>query len=636
MKKISTRDITLYAFVALILALSVTFLQNMNRRDAVSYAQMRSFLEQEKVDTVAVKDHTVTLTLKEPVNGKSAVTYEIYSFDLFYDDFNDLIVRQWERGIILDYDYPSDPTPPWWSAALPYLVVVVVFALFWYFVFLRQGGGGGGVDRTARFGRARTRTLSDTEKNITFNDVAGADEEKEELKEIVEFLRDPKRFTALGARIPKGVLLVGPPGTGKTLIAKAVAGEAGVRFLSISGSDFVELYVGVGASRVRDLFDQAKKEAPAIVFIDEIDAVGRQRGAGLGGGHDEREQTLNQLLVEMDGFAVNEGVIVLAATNRHDILDPALLRPGRFDRQVYVGLPDIRGREAILKVHSRFKPLGEDVSLNTLAKATGGFTGADLENLLNEAAILAARKQARFISAADLHEAMLKVIAGPEKKSRVITSHARRLTAYHEAGHAIVIHALGSQDPVHQITIVPRGPAGGMTIALPQEDKIYQSKKELTEKIAVCLGGRVAEQMVLGDSSTGAYSDLQKATAIARAMVTKYGMSERLGTVVFDSGNDEVFIGRSMAQTRAYSEEIAGLIDEEIKAIIDFAYARCREILTSQRPELEIVAAYLLEHETMDSSAFETVFTNPDSLHVSVLPQESLREEPSVDGVQDK
>ena len=433
----------------------------------------------------------------------------------------------------------------------------------------------------------------------------------EELQEIVEFLRDPQKFTNLGARIPKGVLLVGPPGTGKTLIAKAVAGEAGVQFLSISGSDFVELYVGAG--RVRDLFDQAKKDAPTIVFIDEIDAVGRQRGTGLGGGHDEREQTLNQLLVEMDGFASNEGVIVLAATNRQDILDPALLRPGRFDRQIYVGLPDIKGREDILKVHARDKPLAEDVVLRDVARATSGFTGADLENLLNEAALLAARADRRFILMSDLHEAMLKVIAGPEKRSRVVTQHTRRLTAYHEAGHAVVIHELPTADPVHQITIIPRGQAGGMTISLPQEDAAYQSKKELTEQIARCLGGRVAEQLVLGDISTGAGSDIQRASAIARNMVTRYGMSEKLGSVTFESGHDEVFIGRSMAQAKSYSEETANLIDQEVSALIDQAYADCERILTRHRWELEITARYLLDHETMEGEVFARVFDEPDA-----------------------
>ena len=393
-----------------------------------------------------------------------------------------------------------------------------------------------------------------------------------------------------------------------------MAGEAGVHFLSISGSDFVELYVGVGASRVRDLFDQAKRNSPAIVFIDEIDAVGRQRGAGLGGGHDEREQTLNQLLVEMDGFGSNEGVVVMAATNRQDILDPALLRPGRFDRQIYVGYPDIKGREAILKVHARNKPLGDDVSLAELAKGTGGFTGADLENLMNEAALLSARKRHRFIGMAELNEAVIKVIAGPEKKSRVVIQRERKLTAYHEAGHAIVIHDLPTQDPVHEITIIPRGMAGGMTISLPQEDVTFQSRQQLTEHIAVCLGGRAAEQLALGDISTGAGNDLQRASSIARNMVTRYGMSDKLGNVVFDSGHDEVFIGRSMAQTKNYSEEVAALIDEEVKALIDGAYARCGEILTRRRRELDIVAEYLLQYENMDAKTFAQVFTDPEHL----------------------
>jgi len=424
----------------------------------------------------------------------------------------------------------------------------------------------------------------------------------------VEFLKDPKKYIDLGARIPKGVLLVGPPGTGKTLLAKAVAGEAGVGFLSISGSDFVELYVGVGASRVRDLFEQAKKQSPAIVFIDEIDAVGRQRGTGLGGGHDEREQTLNQLLVEMDGFAANEGVVVLAATNRADVLDPALLRPGRFDRQIYVGLPDIKGREEILKVHAKGKPLAEDVDLSRLARGTAGFTGADLENLINEGALLAARKNQHFITMQDLKDAEIKVIAGPEKKSRVIPEHERELTAYHEAGHAVVMHALPGQDPVGQITIVPRGQAGGMTVSLPEEDRSYLSKHYMEDQIVGLLGGRVAEKLCLGDISTGASNDIQRATAIARKMVTVYGMSERLGTVSFDSGHDEVFIGRTMGHSRGYSEAVAAQIDEEVRAIVDGAYSRCQEILTAQRDKLDAVAHYLLEHETMEREAFLTVF----------------------------
>ena len=609
-----------YLLIAVVLLMTIFALRGgMGNQEKVTYAQVRQLLEQQMVSRVSLEDNTVTLYLKEPQGGQSVLTYQIGNPDWFYQDFNDLIVEQKRQGIITDYDYPQGWVPPYWMSFIPWIVILVVFGLLWYFMFLRQagagggGGGGGGVDRTARFGRARTRTGADEQKKVTFEDVAGAEEEKGELQEIVEFLRDPKRFLELGARIPKGVLLVGPPGTGKTLLAKAVAGEAGVHFLSISGSDFVELYVGVGASRVRDLFDQAKKNAPAIVFIDEIDAVGRQRGTGLGGGHDEREQTLNQLLVEMDGFASNEGVIVLAATNRADILDPALLRPGRFDRQIYVGLPDIKGREEILRVHARNKPLAEDVDLHTVAQATVGFTGADLENLLNEAALLSAREHRPYIRMDVLHEAMLKVIAGPEKKSRVVPMDARRLTAYHEAGHAVVIHALKSQDPVHQITIIPRGPAGGMTISLPEEDRMYQSRTELQERICTCLGGRVAEELVLGDISTGASNDLQTATAIARSMVTKYGMSDRLGAISYDS-DQEVFIGRSMTQARAYSEEVAGLIDEEIKALLDHAYARCREILSQNRQALDRTAEYLLEFETMSAEDFALVFDDPAAL----------------------
>ena len=610
-----------YLLIAVILLLTIFALRGgSDARDPATYGQIRRLLEQQQVSNVVLEDNRVTLTLKEPQDGQYTVTYDVGSRDQFLEDFNDLIVQQFRSGIILDYDYRQGWVPPFWVSFLPWIAIIVVFFLLWYFMFLRQagagggGGGGGGVDRSARFGRARTRTISDEQKKVTFADVAGAEEEKEELQEIVEFLKDPKRYLELGARIPKGVLLVGPPGTGKTLLAKAVAGEAGVHFLSISGSDFVELYVGVGASRVRDLFDQAKRNSPAIVFIDEIDAVGRQRGAGLGGGHDEREQTLNQLLVEMDGFGSNEGVVVMAATNRQDILDPALLRPGRFDRQVYVGYPDIKGREAILKVHARNKPLGDDVSLAELAKGTGGFTGADLENLMNEAALLSARKRHRFIGMAELNEAVIKVIAGPEKKSRVVIQRERKLTAYHEAGHAIVIHDLPTQDPVHEITIIPRGMAGGMTISLPQEDVTFQSRQQLTEHIAVCLGGRAAEQLALGDISTGAGNDLQRASSIARNMVTRYGMSDKLGNVVFDSGHDEVFIGRSMAQTKNYSEEVAALIDEEVKALIDGAYARCGEILTRRRRELDIVAEYLLQYENMDAKTFAQVFTDPEHL----------------------
>ena len=626
MKRFSPRDLALYLLLLLLTLFAVNTLQQMNRANDPSYSQIRTLFEQEKVKNFSVKDNVLTMTVRGEGDQTSTVTYELSNFYVFYNDLHELIDQQRSEGIIEDYDYPMGVQGSWWYQYLPYLLVILVMAGLAYMLFLRQSAanGGGGGPGPNRFGHARTRTLADQGKKVTFNDVAGADEEKEELQEIVEFLRDPQRFTSLGARIPKGVLLVGPPGTGKTLIAKAVAGEAGVHFLSISGSDFVELYVGVGASRVRDLFDQAKKEAPAIVFIDEIDAVGRQRGAGLGGGHDEREQTLNQLLVEMDGFASNEGVIVMAATNRQDILDPALLRPGRFDRQIYVGLPDIKGREEILKVHARKKPLAEDVSLSDIAKATAGFTGADLENLLNEAALLAARGGQRFISMADLHEAMMKVIAGPEKKSRVVTPHAKRLTAYHEAGHAVVIHELETQDPVHQITIIPRGGAGGMTISLPQEDRSYMSRRELEEHIAVCLGGRVAEQLVLGDISTGASSDIQKASSIARNMVTKYGMSEKLGTIAYTSESNEVFIGRTMAQSRSYSEEIAGLIDEEVKSIVDAAYRRCEDILSQHRSQLELTAQYLLAHEVMSGETFQKVFTAPDDeVFEGLIPAES-------------
>ena len=613
MKRMSSRDLTLYLLVILLMVFAVTSLQQMNRTEAPTYSQIRSYFLQEQVQSFTLKDNTLRLTLRGEGDQTTTVTYEMsdQALTYFYMDMRELIDDQLAAGILESYDYPPGLANSWWYNWLPSLIVLLSVG-FLLFVLYRQRmasmGGGGGAPGASRFGHARTKTLSDQGKKVTFDDVAGAEEEKEELQEIVEFLRDPQKFTALGAHIPKGVLLVGPPGTGKTLIAKAVAGEAGVHFLSISGSDFVELYVGVGASRVRDLFDQAKKDAPAIVFIDEIDAVGRQRGAGLGGGHDEREQTLNQLLVEMDGFGSNEGVIVMAATNRQDILDPALLRPGRFDRQIYVGLPDIKGREEILKVHAKKKPLAEDVSLNQIARSTAGFTGADLENLLNEAALLAAREDKRFITMSDLHEAMLKVIAGPEKKSRVVTEHARKLTAYHEAGHAVVIHDLDSQDPVHQITIVPRGPAGGMTISLPSEDKAYLSRRELEERIAVCLGGRVAEQLVLGDISTGASSDIQKASQTARAMVTKYGMSDKLGTIAYGNESDEIFIGRSMAQARTYSEEVAGQIDQEVKAIVDRAYTRCEDILTRRRKELDTIAQYLLEHETMDGQEFAKVF----------------------------
>ena len=573
-----------------------------------SYAEIKALFEQEKVKSFTISDTTLKMELREEVDGKTTVTKDLYDFGLFYDDLNELVEKQKAEGILEDYDYGADHSPNYLTTFLPYVIAIVGMFAIWYFISVRSVGGGG--DRMAKFGMANFKSGRDSSRPTTFSDVAGAQEEKEELAEIVDFLKNPGKFIDLGARIPKGVLLVGPPGTGKTLLARAVAGEAGVEFLSISGSDFVEMYVGVGASRVRDLFEQAKKVAPAIIFIDEIDAVGRQRGTGLGGGHDEREQTLNQLLVEMDGFGTNQGVVVMAATNRADILDPALLRPGRFDRQVYVGLPDIRGREDILKIHVKNKPLAEDVDLKTVARGTSGFTGADLENLANEAALLAARRNEKFVTMQDFAEAEIKVIAGPEKKSRVVSEQERRLTAYHEAGHAIVMHALPTHEPVHQITIIPRGQAGGMTISLPEEDRSYQSRRYMEEQIVSLLGGRVAEALCLGDISTGASNDIQRASQIARRMVTVYGMSEKLGAISFESGQDEVFIGRTMAQARPYSEQVAAQIDEEVKAIIDDAYAQAEKILKRDRGQLDAVAEYLLAHETMDAQDFLAVFSD--------------------------
>ena len=568
--------------------------------DQLSYAQVVACFESGDVRQFSLSgDGQLTMELYS-MGEEQQVYTQIGDVEQFHADLDGLIQRQKADGTLVDYDYPPAEDGIDWVTILPYVLLVLVL-VFVFVMFL--GRANGGQNAMAKFTRANAR-VGDSGKKVTFADVAGAEEEKEELQEVVEFLKDPDRFTRLGARIPKGILLVGPPGTGKTLLARAVAGEAGVQFLSISGSDFVELYVGVGAGRVRDLFEQAKKMAPSIVFIDEIDAVGRRRGAGLGGGHDEREQTLNQLLVEMDGFGKNEGVIVMAATNRKDILDPALLRPGRFDRQIYVGAPDWRGREAILKVHAKDKPLSEDVNLANLARATAGFTGADLENLLNEAALLAAREQQQFLTNKNLEDAMLKVIAGPEKRSRVVNLHERRLTAIHEAGHAVVMYHLPTHDPVHQITIIPRGGAGGMTISLPTDDQSYLSRNEMFEQIVSLLGGRVAEQLIMEDISTGASNDIQRATAIARDMVSKYGMSEKLGTVSYGS-DGEVFIGRDYEKSKSYSEKIAGDIDGEVKALIDRAYARCTEILSENREKLSQIADYLMENETMDRDTFE-------------------------------
>ena len=604
-----------FLMLGLVILLCLSWVWQLNSQsERMEFSQVEQLFRQEKVESFVIRDNTLLMTLRGEPEGRNTLRYELYDFDLFYDSLGELVEKQAAKGIITSYDYQQDHSTNWLEILLPFLLTAALIGGMGYLFLLRGQGGGMGADRMARFGSARTRVLSEKDKKVRFEDVAGAEEEKEELQEIVEFLRDPRRFISLGARIPKGVLLVGPPGTGKTLLAKAVAGEAGVGFLSISGSDFVELYVGVGASRVRDLFDQAKKDCPAIVFIDEIDAVGRQRGTGLGGGHDEREQTLNQLLVEMDGFSANEGVIVLAATNRQDTLDPALLRPGRFDRQVYVGRPDMKGREEILRVHTRKKPLAEDVDLKEIARETTGFTGADLENLMNESALLAARRNQPYITLTDVQESVIKVLAGPEKRSRTRILEDRKITAYHEAGHAVVSHALPTQDPVQQITIVPRGTAAGMTINRPQEDRDHVSQKRLEETLSTLLGGRCAEETALGFVCTGAVSDLERATAIARDMVTKYGMSGRLGHTAFGAGHDEVFIGRSMAQAKPYSEETAALIDREVKALLDGAYERCRDILQRDRDKLELVAQYLLAHESMDAAQFQLAYDDPAAL----------------------
>ena len=601
------RDIGFYVLILVLLACTLFTLLNQEPENELSYAQVKNLFKDEKVQEFTYNGSKNLLEMKvkdsSAKDGYKTVYYKMYSFSLFYEEFGELIDQQYDKGIIKDYQIePVQST--WWLQLIPY-VLFIGFMVFWI-VMMQRAQGGGGAGGAMKFGKARTRLGSEEKNRKMFNDVAGADEEKAELQELVEFLKDPKSFTKMGARIPKGVLLVGPPGTGKTLLAKAVAGEAGVQFLSISGSDFVELYVGVGASRVRDLFDQAKKVAPAIIFIDEIDAVGRQRGSGLGGGHDEREQTLNQLLVEMDGFGNNEGVIVMAATNRADILDNALLRPGRFDRQVYVGMPDIKGREAILKIHARGKPLADDVDLKSIAKGTPGFSGADLENLMNEAALLAVRRKHRFITMEDCDEAILKVEMGPEKKSRKMSDKAKRLTAYHESGHAITSKFLQHTDPVHYITIIPRGMAGGFTLYRPDEDtEDFTSKAQMFERIVSCLGGRIAEKLFLDDISTGASGDIQQATSIARNMVTRYGMSEKLGPIQYDSSDHSIFIGRDFGQTKSYSEETAALIDEEVKRIFDEASVLCEKILTEHRDTLIGVAEYLLENESMDRDTFD-------------------------------
>ena len=549
----------------------------------------------------------LTIHLKEDDKGNKPddIVYKVPSIDLFVNDAKRGMKDLRKSGIMIGEDYEAKQDNSLLASLLPTLIMIGGLVVLYYFMFRRVNGIMGEGSRQMNFGKAKIKNVADEKRKTTFNDVAGADEEKEELQEIVDFLKNPKKYNDLGAHVPKGVLLVGPPGTGKTLLARAVAGEADVAFFSISGSDFVEMFVGVGASRVRDLFDQAKKNRPCIIFIDEIDAVGRHRGAGLGGGHDEREQTLNQMLVEMDGFGANEGVIIIAATNRPDILDPALTRPGRFDRQVMVGYPDIKGREDILKVHSKSKPLGPDVDLSVIAKTTAGFTGADLENLLNEAALLAARRNLKAITMREIEEATIKVVAGTEKKSKKISDKEKRLTAYHETGHAIVTYYCPTQDPVHEISIIPRGMAGGYTMSLPQEDRSYKLRGEMKEDIAVLLGGRVAEALILDDISTGASNDIERATKLAREMVTKYGMSEKLGPIKYGSASEEVFLGRDFGHTVDYSNEIANEIDNEVRSLVSAGYKQAAAILSQHVNKLHQVAQYLMEHEKMSGSAFE-------------------------------
>ena len=596
------QTILLVAVLALVLVVLSSSLLTQNG-SRLAYSDVLDLFENERVESFVLQGDTLTLTLYgSDAEQAGTATAKIGDIETFHKDLDETISAQSAAGVLKSYNYLPAANSIW-KTALPYLLVGIALLFVWFILMNRSGSG---PNAMAQFTRANARFGVPSGESVTFQDVAGADEEKEELSEIVEFLRDPDRFKQLGAKIPKGVLLVGPPGTGKTLLARAVAGEANVAFLSISGSDFVELYVGVGASRVRDLFEQAKRVAPAIVFIDEIDAVGRQRGAGLGGGHDEREQTLNQLLVEMDGFSANEGVIVIAATNRKDILDPALLRPGRFDRQIYVGAPDWRGRLAILQVHARKKPLADNVDLPAVAKATAGFTGADLANLLNEGALLAARRGKAAISQQDLETAMIKVIAGPEKKSRVVSHAEKMLTAVHEAGHAICMYCLDSQDPVHLITIIPRAQAGGMTISLPQDDRSYSSRNEMFETIVSFLGGRVAEAQKLCDISTGASNDLQRATGIARDMVAKYGMSDSIGPVSY-AGGQEVFIGRDYEKTKPYSEQTAGQIDAQVQKIMREAYQRCEQILRDHAERLDKIAGFLMENENMSRAQFEAV-----------------------------
>ena len=595
--------VLLLVVVVVLLFMSTMFMRMLTPAGKTyTYSEIVYLFEDQKVEKFSMDVGSGEMSLKLAGDNKT-ISYRVAAPGYFLeqvlpmiDEYNDA-----HPDSRLDYNLIPATDNSWLWSIVPYLVLIAGMCVLWYFMFKQANGGA----KIGQFGKANMKTPAQSGKKTTFADVAGADEEKEELAEIVEFLKSPKKFNELGARIPKGVLLVGPPGTGKTLLARAVAGEAGVPFFAISGSDFVEMFVGVGASRVRDLFEQAKKNAPSIIFIDEIDAVGRHRGAGLGGGHDEREQTLNQLLVEMDGFGANEGVIVIAATNRRDILDPALLRPGRFDRQVVVNYPDVKGREEILRVHARNKPLGFDVDLSVVAKSTAGFTGADLENLLNEAALLAARKGRKAIIEQDIEDATIKVVAGPEKRSKVVSEKEKKLTAYHEAGHAVATFYSDTQDPVHEVSIIPRGMAGGYTLSLPEHDKSYMSRKEMREEIVTLLGGRVAESLVLDDISTGASNDLERATKLAKSMVTRYGFSEKLGPVVYGQDDGEPFLGRDFNHIRDYSENVAAEIDNEIREIIDTGYEAVREILTAHMDQLHLVARYLMEHEKIDGATFD-------------------------------
>lgn len=599
-----TRWIPLIVYVALMAAF-LGWISNLftTTQDSLPYSTVVELFRKEQVRQFVVEDQTITMELNKPYNGQTTITAPLADPESFRQEMRDLLTEQTESGVLESYNFVPDRGFSPYTLILPLLVVGVVLLFIWALLMGRMSSAG---NPMSGFSKARTVLGVPGDKKVTFDDVAGADEEKEELQEIVDFLKNPEKFTEIGARIPHGLLLVGPPGTGKTLLARAVAGEAGVQFLSISGSDFVEMYVGVGAGRVRDLFEQARKIAPAIVFIDEIDAVGRKRGSGLGGGHDEKEQTLNQLLVEMDGFTRSEGVIVLAATNRPDILDPALLRPGRFDRQIHVGRPDVKGREEILKVHAKDKKLDASVNLKTVARSTAGFTGADLSNLLNEAAILAARANRPVLTMEDMNEALMKITAGPAKKSRVQTRKDLKETAVHEAGHAVAMYNLPTHDPVRQITIVPRGQSLGATWYLPKDDSSNLTRNEMYEQIVSLLGGRVAEALFLGDISVGASNDIDRATKLAKDMVARYGMCEKLGTVSYLDGG-EVFIGRDYQTTKSYSEKIAGTIDDEVKALIDKAYDHCKQILTDNSDKLHKVVDFLLEKETMTGEQFEAV-----------------------------